>query len=112
MRIIKFRSWNHRDKTMDIPDNIANDIDGDKYQIMQYTGLKDKNSNEIYEGDIVHLDEYYGSGLNYEVIYDSGSWLLVENKGVGMEDDDFLAHYREGEIKVIGNIYENPELLT
>ena len=101
MRIIKFRSWNHRDKTMDIPDNIANDIDGDKYQIMQYTGLKDKKGNVIYEGDIVAFD------FNFEVpiTFQQGCFYAGINELHRLSQ---VSHV----VEVIGNIYENPELLT
>lgn len=84
----------------------------------QYTGLHDKNGKEIYEGDIVLLDCYnYEEPLfsgEFKVIYDveKGMWLLVdlENK-----DRDFtfgeIRSYYKAEIEVIGNIYDNPELL-
>lgn len=86
--------------------------------ICQYTGLDDKNGKEIYEGDIVLLDCYdYEQPLfsgEFKVIYDEekGMWLLVdlENK-----DRDFtfgeIRSYYKAEIEVIGNIYDNPELL-
>ena len=84
----------------------------------QYTGLDDKNGKEIYEGDIGLLDCYdYEEPLfsgEFKVIYDveKGMWLLVdlENK-----DRDFtfgeIKGYYKAEIEVIGNIYENSELL-
>ncbi|WP_122639859.1 YopX family protein [Romboutsia sp. Marseille-P6047] len=74
--------------------------------LMQYTGLKDKNGKEIYEGDI--LD--YGTYGKFEVLYNKGSFkirkLKFENGNV-----HFLEECSFDDIKVIGNIYENSELL-
>lgn len=90
----------------------------EKETVGQYTGFHDRFGNEIYEGDIVLLDCYdYEEPLfsgEFKVIYDEekGMWLLVdlENK-----DRDFtfgeIKGYYKAEIEVIGNIYDNPELL-
>ncbi len=69
--------------------------------LMQFTGLKDKNGKEIYEGDIVKAP--YNDLCEYhEVSYNSGCYF------VGVE---ILSSFHEEDLEVIGNIYENPELL-
>ena len=76
----------------------------DDIELMQYTGLKDKNHLKIYEGDIVKFEDEL-----YKVIYDTDEcrFLLVD-EGDGTR---VLGGWRSHLIEVIGNIYENPELL-
>lgn len=84
----------------------------------QYTGLHDKNGKEIYEGDIVLLDCYHyeepAFDGEFEVIYDdiNGMWILVdlEDKKNIYTFENIRGYYKT-EIEVIGNIYENSELL-
>lgn len=77
------------------------------YKIMQYTGLHDKNGTEIYEGDIVRTHYIGGIGVeNDEVIFDRGCFCVNYS-----EDYHPLLNEVNHCSEVIGNIYENPELL-
>lgn len=85
----------------------------DRNTVGQYTGLHDKNGTEIYEGDIVHIPdnwEEYGwtSGKNYAIDFKEGRFRLkpkYKPNAIGYD----LEH--TDELEVIGNIYDNPELL-
>ncbi len=87
-----------------------------KYELMQYTGLKDKNYKEIYEGDIVAFnDELKMENTNIaEIIFDvnRGSFIrrLIHNI-FGETNDLNLTLGSASVLEVIGNKYENPELL-
>ena len=102
MREIKFRAWDYEKMTTDLSILYLYKYRGgwDRIEIMQYTGLKDKEGKEIYEGDILKnkngkfLIEYYPSCFVATKIpqkYGHPVSLL--------------------EAKIIGNKYENPELL-
>ncbi len=81
----------------------------DKYELMQSTTLKDKNGVEIFEGDLVeHDDNLNGDWETFEaceVVYDKDYAQFCFKWDAG----NFLTDYRN--LNVIGNIYENPELL-
>lgn len=73
-------------------------IDGESIHLMQYTGLKDKNGKEIFEGDIIQCKH----GIKGKV-YWAENWAMWAVCG------ESLMRNADGEI--IGNIYENPELV-
>ena len=75
--------------------------------LMQSTGLRDKNGKEIFEGDIVKMaKDVYSDPTYYEVIRHRGGAYRLESNQHGCE-----LWLRHTNCEVIGNIYENPELL-
>lgn len=116
MRTIKFRAWQTNYKQMyEHPfgyiefykdNNVVGfddgdlRLEGDDVVLMQYTGLKDRNSKEIYEGDIVNFEGI----TNYEIKFIRGGFAVDFKDG-----HRYLGQFANPEI--IGNIYENPELL-
>ena len=123
MRDIKFRVYNPRDKKMhdDITgfefftngDLSGVFIDGvffliEEVYLMQYTGLKDKNGKEIYEGDILRIKNSLIE-LEGEVIFDT---IDLAFEVYDKENDcKEMLWYTNKEFEVIGNIYDNPDLL-
>lgn len=92
----------------------------ENYEIMQYTGLKDKNGKEIYEGDILELNKdgriFYGTpdGLlakKYQLVgFRDGAFMTCRNKHL-IDDYDTYLWIISKYSTVAGNIYDNPELL-
>lgn len=79
----------------------------DEVILMQSTGLKDKNGKEIFEGDIVKMSkDVYSEPIYYEVVRHSGGAYRLESKQHGCE-----LWLRHTDCEVVGNIYENPDLL-
>ncbi|ABY84349.1 YopX family protein [Lactobacillus phage Lrm1] len=125
-REIKFRAWNKKDKVMvDVaamnlgPSGLWSLIEyaydaelqlADNYELMQYTGLKDKNGREIYEGDIVRTGEDNIGDPDPtigQVIMREGSWLIENEKK--QEEIGLFSEITSRE--VIGNIFEDNQLL-
>ena len=122
MREIKFRAWDGEKMShskVEYFDDMVGlrfehfDIDCEKPTLMQYTGFKDKNGKEIYEGDILSGDFYFGGTGWFDTVE---GYYKLENEVVEFEDGSFRAggsylSYVGYDIKIVGNIYENPELL-
>ena len=125
MRRTKFRAWNTDDEMMypvlsvNIEDGTC-EVDGDDLGLtwrddarsepeailMQFTGLHDKNGKEIWEADIV-CD---GNGEQFTVVFNDGSFWAKHRE---MNPYVFGSSAIEGqELGVVGNVYENPSLLT
>ena len=86
-----------------------------RYELMQFTGLKDKNGKEIYEDDIVSSPRHPGlatisyCNAAFRVFCEQNGWIaeiLEENTGASEEDE-----LDSDELIIVGNIHENPELL-
>ena len=131
MREIKFRAWLKEDrkmediKTIDFTDKtirclkknefinayLLRRVSFDDVELMQYTGVKDKNGKEIYEGDIVLIKLYETSTWHKTVVgFKKGAFIadLIDK-----EDYVYIFHhgFTGDDFEIIGNIYENKNLL-
>ena len=132
MREIKFRAWVKEDYNNEIANNSKGMYTGFSFEnvysgrdeantdcengkflsepkwenliLMQFTGLKDKNGKEIYEGDIVKMVH---GGKIFQIKY-MGAGFMYKNEN----DLEYPNHNNAGNSEVIGNIYENSELLA
>ena len=114
MREIKFRAWDKVSKSMrygaehSLTMCLMNPND---FELMQYTGLKDKNGVEIYEGDILGMVNPVVEGSCWEVLWHDCGWQILLHGRDDINNYYVRAgrHLRDEE--VIGNVHENEELL-
>lgn len=83
---------------------------GDIFTLGQFTGLRDKHGVAIYEGDIVRKQIYEGYFGNCRVSFDRGAFICRH----APDDSTYWRRYSidERDIEVVGNIYDNPELVS
>lgn len=118
----KFRAWEKNLKEMISVDSINFEAGlinmelawrtFEEIELMQYTGLKDSNGVEIYEGDVLMAGDAYLGVIKYD---STRAQFIGKNIGETFQEDEYDTLYtkngRFNSAKVIGNIYENPELL-
>lgn len=113
-RIIKFRMWDTRMKRFFMDGGF---VDGqlneelskwpESFVYQQFTGLIDSNGKEVYEGDIVKYEIWRGPSNQH-----LGGWIEKQILEIKWFNYGFWTLQRFENIKVIGNIFENPELLN
>ena len=114
MKEIKFRAWHkNRECFVPIQAHFSFDTNGELYQtdykpieLMQFTGLKDKNGKEIYEGDIVKANINNVVSIGKVVYIDD--WAMFQTEFTIGNIGRYNCYEAD---EVIGNIYETPELL-
>lgn len=127
----KFRVWDTLAKRFILPNkgyqghyildlngrfhDLGNGSGGDEYVVQQYIGVDDKNKNPIYEGDIITFKPKSNKPPFYIVKYDPERACFLpyshKQKCFLEDDEDFPVFLYSGEIRILGNIFENPELL-
>lgn len=125
-REIKFRAWDYNTNTMVYPyseleitfcfDKVGlsvyhnNGQEMSSFELMQYTGLKDRNDKEIYEGDILFKDGYW----SIRIEYDKGGFMVRDLDKIRYNNKCLnwnIGSFDLSGWEIIGNIYENNELL-
>jgi uncharacterized phage protein (TIGR01671 family) len=121
MREIKFRAWDgevmHQDwlvLTKESSGEVSTcRLSKRGVEVMQFTGLHDKNDKEIYEGDVAAWIE---RGMKNCKVIGQVSWYkdgwTAEGFYDGSQDEPGRAFSENAELEILGNIYENPELLN
>ena len=128
MRELKFRVWDKFMKCWWCEDSQYLQMDGKKIHpapwstlsadlpdehivIQQYTGLKDTNGKEIYEGDIIQLE---GSPISYSIEWDRYQWTINAHGALGYDPDWNIQPFNHCVYEraiVVGNVFENSDLL-
>ena len=128
MREIKFRAWLKEDEkmanveTMDFTDKsiqylkrseiinayILRRESFDDVELMQYTGLKDKNGKEIYEGDILFFRD---ENMKYIVVWQDAAFIIKSIEIRKYSEKMYWLDDTEICCEIVGNIYENKKLL-
>ena len=123
MRKIIFRAWLPELKKMVMPtsirfvengvaieylDNNERCFDGPGFfELMQYTGLKDRNGKMVYEGDVINCEKYD----KRVVVFEQGSFQAQGNGGLRPLRYFPLKNNQQLDMEIIGNVFENSELL-
>lgn len=113
-----------KQKLTDKPHPLENPYFSQQLKIMQFTGLHDKNGKEIFEGDILNkkttfennmADRRFQSDTEIQVGFDDGYFLDINTRVVLFERMIIISSYPQKtwtDYEVIGNLYENPELIN
>ena len=110
IEIMYFFFFDNELEELELNDPVMNEhisVYPDEIVLMQSTGLKDKNGKEIFEGDVVKMaKDVYSEPTYYEVVRHRGGAYRLESKQHGCE-----LWLRHTDCEIVGNVYENPELL-
>ena len=122
--IPKFRAWYKNEmaevRVLDWNNEVVDlfnphiEIPLDEIELMQSTGLKDKNGKEIFEGDVIAIEvDETGTPINARVFQNSKIGILMFHVFEDNEDVPMVELLEDNSVafEIIGNIYENPELL-